>query len=65
MSKLTIGGKTYNAMLDASGEATELVRFDDKHNVSVTLRFDNASDGSVSEDVLHRLKSRYLNNLST
>ena len=64
MSKLTIGDRTYDAVLDADGEAIELARFDEKHNVSVTLRFDNTSDGSVSDDILRRLKSRYLSNMS-
>ena len=64
MSKLEIGNKTYDAVLDDNGEAVQLSTVDEKSGVCVTLCFDNTSDGRASDDVLKSLKRKFLKSVS-
>jgi len=37
--------RAYDATLDKNGEVTELSRYDEEYNITVTLCFDNGSAG--------------------
>lgn len=60
MSKLIINGNVYHAVMDENGEAVQLSRYEEIYRTSVTLCFDNTSDGSTSDEVLRYLKNQYL-----
>lgn len=64
IGKLEIGGRIYDATLDDNGETTHLSFYDKKHKISVTLCFDNTSNGRASDELLKNLKNIYLNSLS-
>lgn len=63
VGKLVIDGSVYDAVTDENDNVVQLSRYDETHQTSVILSFDNTSDGSASAEVLRRLKQRYLENL--
>jgi len=64
MGKMVIGDRIYDAVFDENGEAVELSRYNEEHGITVTLCFDNTSDGSAGEELLKCLKSRFLKNFA-